>query len=171
MLTPHLLAARAAAPVATHHPAVVALLAHGLELLPLFGCKGGADVEEHARIGLLEVGTRLGDFIDLSKDLRLIGLVGGDHGLHEDFLFFEVGVEVDQIEAMLLKDGIHFLLLIAGDVELLGDVGIVPPAAELAVVKDALHGTALEAAMIAAAWAVGAGAGRWTAHPLGKGET
>src|SRR5579863_8876845 len=69
----------AAAVVTAHHLAAM-LFMPGLELLPLIGSEHLADLEEHVGIGLLEVGPRLGDLVGLRQDLRLVRVVGLDHG-------------------------------------------------------------------------------------------
>lgn len=152
MLAPHILSARAAGSPGTaasvaHHSGGAMFFAHRFQLLPLLRREGLAKIEQHVRIGLLEVGARLGHGIDLRKDLRFVGLVGFDHGMEQRFLLLEVGIEVDQLEPVLQKDVVHLVLLLIGEVQLLGEMRIVPPATEMAVVKGALHGRAAEAVL------------------------
>jgi hypothetical protein len=154
-----------------HHFAGAMLFPHGLQLLPLIGRERLPNIEEHVRIGLFEVGAGLRDCVNLGKDLRLIGLIGFDHGMEQRFLLFEVGIEVDQLEPVLQEDVVHLVLLLVCEVELLGELRIVPPAAEVSVVKGALHGRPAEAAF------AGTLSRFWSARPkagsietLGKGK-
>ncbi len=84
------------------HPIVVMMLhPHRLQLLPLLGCEHLAQVEEHARVGLFQIGAGLSDGIDLGEDFGFVRLVGFDHGPEHDFLLFEVGIQIDELQAML----------------------------------------------------------------------
>ena len=132
--------------IAAHPVAVPVFPAHGFELLPLFGSEGLADGKEHPCVGLLEIGAGLSNLVDLREDLGFVGLIGGDHRLQEDLLLFQVGIEIDEIEAVLLKDVIHRMFLLVGQAELLRELGVIPPTAEVAVVKGALHGGRAEMA-------------------------
>ena len=100
----------------------------GLQLLPLVRSEHLPDSEEHAGIGFFKVSAGLCDGIDLAEDLRLVELVGFEHGAKENLLFLKRGVQVDQPKAMLLEDIVHLLLLVVGEADLLGDARIVPPA-------------------------------------------
>lgn len=133
------------APVASATPFRMSLLCKGLQLLPLVGSEDFTNAEEHAGIGLLEISASLGDGIDLAKDLLFVELVGFEHRAQLDFLFLKCGVQVDQLEAILLKDVVHLLLLIVGDADLLRDLRLIPPAAVLAAAEGVLHWTAWRA--------------------------
>ena len=127
------------ATIAPPHHLFAMLLVQRLELLPLIGGQHLPDVEKHVRVGLFELSAGLGDLVDLPEHLRLIGLVGFDHGTHHDLLLLEVGVQIHQLEAVLLENVVHLLFLVIGEVDSLSDFGVIPPAAEVLVVKGVLH--------------------------------
>jgi hypothetical protein len=110
---------------AEHESLVLALL--GLELRPLVGGEDAADSEEHAGVGFFELGPGAGDVIDLAQDLVGVGRIDGEHGLEQDLLLLDIGFEIDELETALLEDVVHALLLVRGERDLLGDVGILPP--------------------------------------------
>src|ERR1035441_5714295 len=108
----------------------------GLQLLPLVLCENAADAQQETGIGLFQFGAGLRDLVDLSQDFGLVGGVGGHHRLHGDFFLLQIGVEVDQAQATLLEDVIHFFLLVGVEAELLDHLRVVPPAA---LRLEALH--------------------------------
>ena len=117
------------------HGARVAVLL-GLELGPLLSGQDAADTEEHFCVGLFEVGAGLGGVVDLGQDFVGVWRVGGEEGLHLDLLLFEVGVEVDELDAGLLEDVFHALLLVCGEAEPGGEGGVCPPLAAHAHVHE-----------------------------------
>ena len=133
-------------PVAEHHAAVATLL--GLEFGPLVGGKDGADAEEHSGVSLFKLGAGLGGSVDLGEDLVGVGWVGGKHGFELDLLFFDGGLEVDELETALLEDVVHALLLIGCDSQLLNDVWVLPPHSGRTDAKAGVHAIVGSAVLI-----------------------
>ena len=84
----------------------------GAQRFPLVGSQDGTQTEKHAGVCLFELRARLGDTIDLCKDLGLVRLIGGQQGLHRRLLFPNTCAEIEQGGAVLLEDGFHLLLLV-----------------------------------------------------------
>jgi hypothetical protein len=103
--------------------------AGGLQLLPLVRGEFGADSQQKARVSLLELGTGLGNFVDLGQDELLAGLIDAHQRLHGELSLFDAGVHVDEIPLVLKENRVHALALIVGQVELTDHGLIVPPTA------------------------------------------
>jgi len=65
--------------------------------------------------------------VDLLQNPLRVGRIGGEQRLHDDLLLFQIGLQVDQLDAVLLDDVVHAFLLVGGEVERLDDVGLAPP--------------------------------------------
>src|ERR1035438_841184 len=108
-----------------------------LELsVPLVLREDAANSQQETGIGLFQFGAGLRHLVDLSQDFGFVGRVGGHYRLHGDFFLLQIGVEVDQAQAILLQDVIHLFLLVGVEVELLDHLRVVPPAA---LRLEALH--------------------------------
>jgi hypothetical protein len=118
----------------------------GMNLLPLLGCKHLAEAEQHAGVGFFEIGAGLGDAVNLLHDLAFVGLIFAHQRLEAQLGFFERGVQIYEGEPVLLKALVHGLALGVGELVLLDDAGLVPPAAMIAVrAHGALHGRTVRA--------------------------
>jgi len=110
-------------------PQLAAFGAGGLKLLPLVRGELGADGQQKARVSLLQLGTSLGNFVDLGEDELLAGLIGAHERLHGELRLFDAGVHVNEIPLVFKKNRIHALALVVGQVELIHHGLIVPPPA------------------------------------------
>jgi hypothetical protein len=109
------------------HASAVILTFGSLEFGPLVGCEDVANSEEHPGICFFELGAGLSGMVDLREDLVGVGLVCSKEWTHELLLLIEVGVQVHQLRAILLKDIVHSLLLVGGQGKFLDEVSVVPP--------------------------------------------
>lgn len=82
-------------PAVLHH--LVVVMDDCLEFGPLLGGEDPADTEEHAGVGLLQVGAILCDGVDLSEDFCLVGLIGTDHGAQKNLVLLQSCLEVNQL--------------------------------------------------------------------------
>ena len=115
---------------------LLVLLAIGLKLLerlPLVRGELGADGEKETRIGFLQLGASGSDLVDLRQNLAFVGLVVAHQGLHLELSLLEVGVEVNQLFTMREQRGVELLALRVGELERVNNLGIVPPAAVIAL--------------------------------------
>lgn len=99
----------------------------GAELFPLALGHESADAQEHARVRFFKLCASLGEAIDLGVDLRFVGMFGLHERFHHLFLLMQSGMKLSEGGAVLLEDFVHSFLLIRGEVQLLRDVGVVPP--------------------------------------------
>jgi hypothetical protein len=90
---------------------------HVPKLLPLIYGEDAADRQQHHRIRLFQAGAGLGDLIDLGGHLRLHRLVGLHQRLQDRFLFLQVSVQIDELQAMILEDLLDFRDLIVANAD------------------------------------------------------
>ena len=109
------------------------LASHLLQLFPLVWREDFAEAEEHPGIGFFEIGARLGDGVDLVEDFVFVQIVGLQKRVQRILFFLQRGIQLLKLRAVLVEDVVHPLLLGVSEVELLRDVGIVPPAAVVSV--------------------------------------
>src|SRR5882724_11514137 len=95
---------------------------------PLFVSQLAADTQKHARIGFFELGTRLGDTIDLRQKFILVWRISGHQRLHDCLFLLNRSEQVNQLEARAVKNLVHLFLLIVRQAEFLDELGVVPPA-------------------------------------------
>src|ERR1035438_6632782 len=103
--------------------------AEGLHLLPLLGGQFGPDGKQVARVRLFQLCPRLRHLIDLGQNLAFIRLVVADQRLHRQFRFLHIASQIDESLPMFQQRCIERLLLLVGQLQLLGDFRIVPPPA------------------------------------------
>lgn len=135
--------------VATHS-ARGATPCESLHFPPLVWSQYFTNPEEHTGVGFFKVRPRLCNGVNLAEDFCLIELVGLKKGTQHNFIFLKGRVQVDQLEAVLLKDVAHLLFLVVGEADLLGDLRIVPPASALATAEEVLHRSAARSAALRA---------------------
>lgn len=112
------------------------LLAIGLKLLqrlPLVGCQLGANAEQETRIGFFELSPSGSDLVDLRHNLGFVRLVVAHQGLHLELGLLQIGMEVNQSFAMREHRRVHLLALGVSELERINDLGVVPPAAVVAL--------------------------------------
>jgi len=112
------------------------LLAIGLKLLkrlPLVRCELGADAEQETRIGLFELSPSGSDLVDLRQNLGFVRLVVAHQGLHLQLGLLQIGMEVNQPFAMREQRGVHLLALSISELERVNNLGVIPPAAVVAL--------------------------------------
>ena len=137
----------------------VAASTAGAEVRPLVGCENAANAEEHFGVCLFEVGAGVCDLVDLGHGLCGVGRIGAEHGFKKNLLLLDVGFEVDELKAALLKDIVHLPGLLRRQCEPLDDHGVLPPHSRGGDMERAAH-AAREAVPIT--HHVGATAVAWT---------
>ena len=92
------------------------------ELLPLSHGEDPANREKHLCIRLFQVGSCLGNFIDLGDHLRFVGLIGLNQWLQDRFLLLQGSVQINELQAVILEDLLDPLDLVIVDPDLLHQV-------------------------------------------------
>ena len=90
---------------------------------------------------LFQVSAGLSDLVDLSHGFCRVKRIGAEHRLEQDLLLLDVGLEVDELKAALLKDVVHLFRLFGREGKTLDDHGILPPHAGRRDVEVCVHGT------------------------------
>jgi hypothetical protein len=80
----------------------------------LIRAQQSAKAKKHAGIGLFEGGAGLGYAVDLREDAGLLGMIGGQQRIEDGFFSFERRAQIDQLQAVLLKDVFDAALLFVG---------------------------------------------------------
>jgi hypothetical protein len=102
------------------------LFFEGLELL---GVQLLANLDEHVDVFLLQIAACLGDAIDGGEEPGLVLEIAGRNCGEGSLFALEVGVEREEGGLVGFEDGIHVLLLLGAEAELLASLVVVPPAA------------------------------------------
>ena len=87
------------------------------QLLPLLRGEDTADGKGHLRVGLLKRCARGGDAVDGVHYGAFIRVLGLKQGFQLDLFFFQVGVDVDELQAAVLEDLLDLLHLAVAETE------------------------------------------------------
>lgn len=87
----------------------------------------GTKAKEHAGIGFFESGARLSHTIDLRQYTSLLWVVDRKQRFEDGFFSFQRGSQVDQLQAVLLKNIFQAALLIVSQSECPDDGRVSPP--------------------------------------------
>ena len=109
-----------------HPPVLHPVLIHGLQLFPLVRLQLHPNVQQKKRIRLFQLCARAHDLVGLRFNRRAVRSIGLHQRSHLQLHLLQIGLQVDQLHAMVLQNSIHYLALIVGQVQLLHDVRVVP---------------------------------------------
>ena len=115
---------------AVHSPVLHTVLVHCLELLPLVRLQLHANVQQKTRVSFFQFAARAHDPVDLRFNRGAVRSIGLHQRAHRQLCLLQSGLQVDQLQTMVLKNSIHRLALIVSERQLRREVRIVPELAE-----------------------------------------
>jgi len=95
---------------------------------PLVGTEHTAKSEQHPRVGFLKFRSSLRNVIDLRQHAFLIRLIHFKQRFERRLFLFHGSSQIDQLQAVLLEQGIDTLLLIGAQAETRYQRRVHPPA-------------------------------------------